>query len=460
MKKVQHVVRSVEEGSIAREMEIEPGDELCSINGQVIADVFDYHFLVNDEYLEVVIRKPNQEEWQLEIEKDAEEDLGITFENDFMDEYRSCSNRCIFCFIDQMPPGMRDTLYFKDDDSRLSFLQGNYVTMTNLSDEDLNRIIKYHLSPINISFHTTNPRLRCEMLHNRFAGDILMKVKKLYDAGIEMNGQIVLCKGINDQDELERSISDLTAYLPHLRSISVVPVGLTKYREGLYPMQEFNSEDANAVIQQVHQWQERLYEKWGVHFVHCSDEWYILAGVDLPAEAVYDDYLQLENGVGMLRLLENEIIEALKKLPGDQRNHKISIATGKLAYQFLKKYITIIQEKFPQIEVNVYPIENYFFGTQITVAGLITGKDLLEQLQGKELGSCLLLPCSMLRAGESVFLDDVTVEQIEQTFHLPVRIVAEPGTDFLNAVLMEEDKQEHKRRQTYEQTDSSCCRTT
>jgi len=460
MKKVQHIVRSVEKGSIAWEMEIESGDELCSINGQVITDVFDYHFLVNDEYLEIVIKKPNQEEWQLEIEKDAEEDLGIIFENNFMDEYRSCSNRCIFCFIDQMPPGMRDTLYFKDDDSRLSFLQGNYVTMTNLSDEDLDRIIRYHLSPINISFHTTNPRLRCEMLHNRFAGDIFMKVKKLCDAGIEMNGQIVLCKGVNDQDELERSISDLTAYLPYLRSISVVPVGLTKYREGLYPMQEFNCEDAKAVIQQVHQWQECLYEKWGVHFVHCSDEWYILAGVDLPAEAMYDDYLQLENGVGMLRLLENEIAEALKKLPGDQRNHKISIATGKLAYQFLKKYITIIQEKFPQIEVNVYPIENYFFGTQITVSGLITGKDLLEQLKGKDLGSCLLLPCNMLRAGESVFLDDITIEQIGQTFHLPVRIVAESGADFLNAVLMEEDVQEHKRRQIYEQTDSSCCRTT
>jgi len=460
MKKVQHIVRSVEKGSIAWEMEIESGDELCSINGQVITDVFDYHFLVNDEYLEVVIKKPNQEEWQLEIEKDAEEDLGITFENDFMDEYRSCSNRCIFCFIDQMPPGMRDTLYFKDDDSRLSFLQGNYVTMTNLSDKDLDRIIKYHLSPINISFHTTNPHLRCEMLCNRFAGDIFTKVQKLYDAGIEMNGQIVLCKGINDQAELERSISDLTAYLPFLRSVSVVPAGLTKYREDLYPIQKFDRQDAIAVIQQVHQWQERLFEKWGIHFVHCSDEWYILAGMDFPAEDTYDDYLQLENGVGMLRLLETEIAEALKILPGDQRNHKISIATGKLAYQFLKKYITMIQEKFSQIEVNVYPIENHFFGTQITVSGLITGKDLLEQLKGKDLGLCLLLPCNMLRAGERVLLDDVTVEQIEQTFHLPVRIVAEGGQDFLKAVLMEEDKQEHRRRQIYEQTDSSRCWTT
>ena len=234
MKKNKHIIKMVQPGSIAEELEIEPGDELISINDQKIEDVFDYHYLVNDDYLTVLIRKTNGEEWELEIEKDYEEDLGIEFDNGLMDEYRSCRNNCIFCFIDQMPPGMRETLYFKDDDSRLSFLQGNYVTLTNMSDHDIDRIIKYHLGPINISFQTTNPQLRCKMLHNRFAGDIFPKVQRLYEAGIEMNGQIVLCKGVNDGEELERSIRDLSRYLPHLRSVSIVPVGLSKYRDGLY----------------------------------------------------------------------------------------------------------------------------------------------------------------------------------------------------------------------------------
>lgn len=233
----KHIIKTIIPGSIAEEMELEAGDELVSINGKEIEDVFDFHYLVNDEYLEVVIRKPDGEEWELEIEKDYDEDLGIAFENGLMDEYKSCTNKCIFCFIDQMPPNMRDTLYFKDDDSRLSFLQGNYVTLTNMKEEDIERIIYYHLAPINISVHTTNPTLRCEMLHNRFAGDALKKIDRLYEAGLEMNGQIVLCKGVNDGEELERTLSDLANYLPYMQSLSVVPVGLTKYREGLYPLE-------------------------------------------------------------------------------------------------------------------------------------------------------------------------------------------------------------------------------
>ena len=259
MKKNKHIIKMVQPGSIAEELEIEPGDELISINDQKIEDVFDYHYLVNDDYLTVLIRKTNGEEWELEIEKDYEEDLGIEFDNGLMDEYRSCRNNCIFCFIDQMPPGMRETLYFKDDDSRLSFLQGNYVTLTNMSDHDIDRIIKYHLGPINISFQTTNPQLRCKMLHNRFAGDIFPKVQRLYEAGIEMNGQIVLCKGVNDGEELERSIRDLSRYLPHLRSVSIVPVGLSKYRDGLYPLEPFTKEDAQNVLECVHRWQKMLY---------------------------------------------------------------------------------------------------------------------------------------------------------------------------------------------------------
>ena len=309
MKKNRHVIRKVFPDSIAEEMELVPGDELISINGQPIEDVFDYHYLVNDEYLEILVRKADGEEWELEIEKDFEEDLGVEFENSLMDEYRSCRNHCIFCFIDQMPPGMRETLYFKDDDSRLSFLQGNYVTLTNMSDHDIDRVIRYHLAPINISFQTTNPKLRCEMLHNRFAGDIFPKVDRLFQAGIEMNGQVVLCKGVNDGEELERTIRDLSGYLPHLKSVSVVPVGLSKYREGLHPLEPFNREDALGVLETVHRWQKKLYEQYGLHFIHCSDEWYILAGLPLPEEERYDGYLQLENGVGMLRLLEEEVQE-------------------------------------------------------------------------------------------------------------------------------------------------------
>ena len=321
----------VQPGSIAEELEIEPGDELISINDQEIEDVFDYHYLVNDDYLTVLIRKTNGEEWELEIEKDYEEDLGIEFDNGLMDEYRSCRNNCIFCFIDQMPPGMRETLYFKDDDSRLSFLQGNYVTLTNMSDHDIDRIIKYHLGPINISFQTTNPQLRCKMLHNRFAGDIFPKVQRLYEAGIEMNGQIVLCKGVNDGEELERSIRDLSRYLPHLRSVSIVPVGLSKYRDGLYPLEPFTKEDAQNVLECVHRWQKMLYAEYGLHFIHCSDEWYILAEQSMPPEEQYDGYLQLENGVGMLRLLDTEIQETVQGLEGNDTLRHFSVATGKLA---------------------------------------------------------------------------------------------------------------------------------
>ena len=455
MKETRHVIKRVLPGSIAEELELEPGDELLSVNGQQIEDVFDYHYLINDEYLEILIRKPDQEEWELEIEKDYEEDLGIEFDSSLMDEYRSCRNKCIFCFIDQMPKGMRDTLYFKDDDSRLSFLQGNYVTLTNMSDHDIDRIIRYHLSPINISFQTTNPELRCRMLNNRFAGDIFPKVQRLYEAGIEMNGQIVLCKGINDGEELERSIRDLSKYLPHLRSVSVVPVGLSRYRENLYPLEPFTKEDAQNVLDTVRKWQEQLYPQYGLHFIHCSDEWYILAQQPIPREEEYDGYLQLENGVGMVRLLENEVLEDLSDRKPDDRKRRISIATGRLAAPFIRENISHIQKLYPGIEVNVYSIRNDFFGETITVSGLVTGQDLKKQLAGRELGECLLIPCNMLRAGENVFLDDVTVEELEAELGVPVEVVDEDGASLVRAVTEKEKTMNHKRRQIYEQTD--CC---
>ena len=437
--KHEHMIKSVEEGSIAWEMGIEPGDVLLRINHNIIEDVFDYHYYVNDEELLVLIRKANGEEWELEIEKDYEDDLGIEFEQGLMDEYRSCRNKCMFCFIDQMPKGMRETLYFKDDDSRLSFLQGNYVTLTNMSDHDIERIINYHLEPINVSIHTTNPELRCKMLHNRFAGDALKKIDVLYEGGIMMNGQIVLCKGENDGEELERSIRDMTKWLPNLQSVSVVPVGLTKYREGLYPLEPFHKEDARNVLDTIHKWQNIIYEEYGIHFIHASDEWYLLAEEELPEEERYDGYLQLENGVGMLRLLENEFSKSYAELEGDDRKRHVSLATGRLAAPTIEKLMERLKEKYPNLKADIYPIRNDFFGELITVAGLITGQDLKNQLADKELGDVLLLPNNMLRSGEEVFLDDMTVTELAEDLQIKVKIVGSSGQDLINAVLQMEE---------------------
>lgn len=430
-----HIIKNVLPGSIAEELEISAGDKLLAINDQEIEDVFDYHFLANEEYLTVLIEKPDGEQWELEIEKEYEEDLGIEFEQGLMDEYRSCRNKCIFCFIDQMPKNMRETLYFKDDDSRLSFLQGNYVTLTNMSDHDIDRIIRYHLEPINVSFQTTNPELRCEMLHNRFAGEALKKVDKLYEGGITMNGQIVLCKGINDGEELERSIRDLMKYAPQLQSVSVVPVGLSKYRDGLYPLQPFTKEDAKEVLHIIHKWQKKAYEEFGIHFIHGGDEWYILAEEELPEEERYDGYLQLENGVGMLRLLMNEFEDGYESLNGDERDREVSVATGFLAYPYIKRMADRIMEKYPKSKIHVYGIRNDFFGELITVSGLITGQDLIGQLKGKALGEKLLLPCNMLRIEEQDFLDDVTLQDVKDALQVPVDIVKSSGQDFIDAVL-------------------------
>lgn len=431
----EHVIKKVLPGSIAEEMGIEEGDRLVSINDCEIEDVFDYHYYVNDEELTVLIEKADGEEWELLIEKECEEDLGIEFEQGLMDEYRSCRNRCIFCFIDQMPGGMRKTLYFKDDDSRLSFLQGNYVTLTNMSGHDIERIIRYHLEPINISFHTTNPELRCRMMNNRFAGEALRKVDRLYEAGIHMNGQIVLCKGINDGEELERSIRDMAGYLPYLQSVSVVPVGLTKHREGLYPLKPFLREDAREILSVIHRWQDSLYAERGTHFIHAGDEWYILAGEELPGEERYDGYLQLENGVGMLRLLENEFEEAIVEFEGDDRVREMSVATGMLACPYIRKMADRIMAKYPCMKIHVYPVRNDFFGEQITVSGLITGQDLIAQLRGKQIGRRLLLPCNMFRSEEEVFLDDVTLADVEEALQVRADIVKSSGRDFVEAVL-------------------------
>lgn len=451
MNKKEHVIKEVYTGSIAEEMGIMPGDMLLKINDNEIEDVFDYRYLIKDEYVEVLIRKAEGEEWLLEIDKEYDDDLGIEFENELMSEYRSCSNKCIFCFIDQMPPGMRDNLYFKDDDSRLSFLQGNYITLTNMSEEDIERIIKMQLAPINISVQTTNPELRCKMLHNRFAGDKLKFLDRLYEGHVEMNGQIVCCKGVNDGEELRRSITDLMKYLPFMRSVSVVPAGISKYRDGLYPIELFTKEEAGQIIDMIESYQKPCYEKYGLHFIHASDELYITAEREFPEEERYDGYIQLENGVGMMRLFRTEFEEALGEATRGVRYHMqkhklkrtVTVATGKLAYSTVREFADKLMQAYPGLIIRVFAIRNDFFGETITVTGLITGQDLMAQLKeqqakGVDLGETLLISAAMLRSGEQVFLDDVTIPQMEEALGLRVVIVESSGQDFVDAILQKD----------------------
>lgn len=439
-----HRIKEVLPESIGEEMEIEAGDILLAVNGEEIEDIFDYQFLIEDEYVVLLIQKANGEEWELEIDKDYDEDIGLVFENSLMDEYHSCRNKCMFCFIDQMPEGMRETLYFKDDDSRLSFLQGNYVTLTNMSDKDVDRIIRYHLAPINISVHTTNPELRCKMLTNRFAGEALKKIDRFYEAEIPMNGQIVLCKGVNDGEELRRSIEDLLQYAPYMQSVSVVPVGLTKFREGLYPLEPFNREDAIDVLEMIHHYQEIAYEKFGIHFIHASDEWYILAEQELPEAERYDDYIQYENGVGMVRMFRDELSEALKNLSVDTRKGKVTLVTAKLIYPTICWAVQELKAYFPNMEFQVVSIINHYFGEQITVSGLLTATDIIEQLKGLDLGDRVVLPSVVLKADEPVFLDDITLEDVRKTLQVPIHIVKSNGMGFIQAITEESEAYEEE----------------
>ena len=435
MGKQFHVITVVEPGSIAEECGLEPGDRIARINGNEIEDIFDYQYYIQEDFLEVQVLTKDDEECTLEIEKEEDEDLGIEFESSLMDEYHSCCNKCVFCFIDQMPPGMRETLYFKDDDSRLSFLQGNYITLTNMKDKDIDRIIRYHLAPINISVHTTNPELRCQMLHNRFAGDVLQKIKRLSDAGIPMNSQIVLCKGINDGEELDRTIRELGEFLPYMESLSVVPVGLTKFRDNLPKLDPFTKEDALKVLEQIQGWQKHFKEKYNTSFVHASDEWFILAENDFPPEEYYEGYGQLENGVGMMRLLITEVENRLAELEGDSRERKVSIATAKLAYPTIVKLAQEVQDKYPNIQIQVYCITNHFFGEKITVTGLLTGQDIIAQLKNRDLGEELFLPSNVLKADEDIFLDDISLKELSDSLQVPVNIIQSEGEDFVNKII-------------------------
>ena len=452
-KEKEHIIKEVYPGSIAEEMEIEPGDVLLAINNEEIGDVFDYRYLIKDEYIEVLVRKPYGEEWLLEIEKEFDDDLGLEFENGLMSEYRSCSNKCIFCFIDQMPPGMRETLYFKDDDSRLSFLQGNYITLTNMKEEDIERIIRMQLAPINISVQSTNPEVRCKMLHNRFAGDKLKYLKMLYDGHVEMNGQVVLCKNVNDGPELERTINDLAGYLPFMRSVSIVPAGITKFRDGLFPIELYTKEEAGEVIDLIESHQQKYYDQFGLHFIHASDEWYITAEREFPEEERYDGYIQLENGVGMMRLLIDEFEEALKDAVEGEHyqelkenvERELTIVTGKLAYPTILNFAEQMMDAFPHLTIHVYDIRNDFFGETITVSGLITAQDIISQMRerqvaGEHLGDVLQIPSNMLRVGEQVFLDDLTVREVEEALGMKVAAVEPGGREFVDAILDPEYK--------------------
>ncbi len=432
-----HEIQSVRPGSLADLAGLKAKDTIIKMNNVLLKDIFDYHYYSDEPSIDLEVLHSDGSTSIFHIDNEYGEDLGIIFVNGLMDDYKSCHNKCMFCFIDQMPPGMRDTLYFKDDDTRLSFLQGNYVTLTNMKYEDLDRIITYKLAPINISVHATNPELRVRMLKNRFAGDILDKIKYLYEHEIPMNSQIVLCRGINDGKELERTISELLDFYPYMQSLSVVPVGLTKYRDGLEPLIPFDEESAKETIDIIEKWQNISYERYGIHFAQASDEWYLLANRQLPDANVYDGYIQLENGVGMLRLLEEEVNEAIStiKRPLFFKERTITIATGRLAYEHICMLSRRIEEKYKKIHINVVAIKNDYFGESITVSGLICGQDLISQLKNKDLGDCLLLPCNMLKQDEEIFLDDITLEELRSALQVDVSIVKSSGDSLVKCVL-------------------------
>lgn len=437
VKNSNNIISRVYPGSIAEELDIEIGDILISVNGEKVKDIIQYRFLTDDDYIELEIETKNGERVVYEIEKEFDEELGIEFTNPIIDKAKSCRNKCMFCFIDQLPKGMRETLYFKDDDSRLSFLQGNFITLTNMSEQDINDIIRYRISPINISVHTTNPELRQKMITNRFAGKVYGIMERLADAGITMNCQIVLCPGVNDGKELERTINDLSALYPNVNSVAIVPVGITKHREHLPHLEIFNKDTANEAIDLVEGLQKKCFDKFGSRFAFMSDELYIIAERELPDYDSYEGFLQFEDGVGMIRKLGEEIKYELENLPEefDVREKTVSIATGSSAYEFICEMAELVMSRFPQIKINVYKIRNEFWGETITVSGLITAQDLIKQLSSVEKGETLYITRSMMKADEEIFLDDVTLEELEKILGVEVVASENNGKDFVEKIL-------------------------
>ena len=429
-------IRVVEPGSPAAKAGVQVGETLTHVNGKPIVDVLDYKFYTYDPKLELTLRASDNTFRTVKVRKYEGQDLGLEFETYLMDRARSCANNCIFCFVDQMPPGMRKSLYFKDDDARLSFLMGNYLTLTNLSEREVQRIIDLRISPINVSVHTTDPELRVEMLKNKRAGESIDIMRRFAEHHITMNCQIVSCPGINDGAALARTLRDLAEMFPAVNSISVVPVGVTKYREGLYPLRPYTGEEAAVLIDQVEAFARAHLDQQGTRLVWCSDEFYLLAGRELPEEDYFEEFTQLDNGVGMLRLLSEEFRRGLDLMEPEEMEgaEPFAIATGVSAAPFLAKLVDMARTKCGKIEGEVYPIRNDFFGHTITVAGLVTGQDLIAQLKGKELPKRLLIPANMLRAGERVFLDDVSLDDVERELELTVIPVAQDGYELLDAM--------------------------
>ena len=436
------LISYVEPGSAAYEGGILPGDCLIKVNGHKIGDIFDYRYYTTEENISLELIDADGEPYVVDIEKDAEEDPGISFEEPLIDTDRGCANGCIFCFIDQMPRGMRSTLYFKDDDTRLSFLTGNYVTLTNIGYAELNRLVKYRLSPINVSVHTTNPELRCSMLKHKGAGDIMKKLDVLRKGCITVNAQIVLCPGYNDGAELERTLSDLLSLDDCVASVSIVPVGLTKFREGLTPLRLPTKEEACRVIDTAEKFRRISFEKNGSGFVYPADEFFIYAEREIPDYDYYDDFPQLENGVGMLRLLDFQVCEyiqchrkrIIKKL-GEGYSRTVDVATGVAAYTFIDKLCKYTENCFPGLKTSVHCIQNDFFGHTITVSGLITGGDLTAQLKGKLTSGEVLITENMLRNGETVFLDNIELSDAEETLGVKITAVPDSGELFVKSLL-------------------------
>ena len=426
-------ISGVENGSLAARAGIAAGDKLVSVNGNEVCDVLDYRFYLFEPRLEIKLLR-NGEEYSVTIKKPRYDDIGLEFSTYLMDEKKRCRNNCVFCFIDQNPKGMRETVYFKDDDERLSFLQGNYITLTNLRESDIDRIIKMRISPVNISVHTTNPELRCKMMRNRFAGECLEYIKKLDEAGININAQLVLCRGINDGAELERSLADLSA-LKHLESAAMVPCGLTGHREGLYELQPYDAASAAAVIDIADKYGEKNLASRGARLIYASDEFYLLSGREIPGSDYYEGYPQLENGVGMIRSDEDEFCECLENSGCMEYNREVSIATGEAAYGFISSLAAKACEKIKGLTVHTYAVRNDFFGGGVTVSGLVTGGDIIKQLKGKPLGETLLIPENMLRAEGDLFLDGVSLDQLSESLGVKITVNARGGYALCEALI-------------------------
>jgi len=433
----KNIINHIKPGSIADEMGVLPGDILVKINGQPIEDMLDYQFLSAEDFLEVELAKPDGSEWILEIDKGYDEELGIQFVNEESEITRQCKNKCVFCFIDQMPPDMRNSLYVKDDDARLSFLQGNYITLTNLSDQDVEKIIRYRISPLNISVHTTNPELRKKMLNNRFAGEALKLLTKFHENGIAMNLQVVLCPGWNDGSVLKKTLQDIERIIDSVLSIAIVPVGKTKYRNGLPILETVTKPIAKETLRIINQWQQQYEKLSGSKKVYASDEIYLTAGEKLPAAAFYGEFHQLENGVGMITLFQHQLMQYIKKMPLIKKSKTVNlkIITGMLAFDFMIQMAQELEKRIIGLKLDVQPVKNEFFGESINVSGLVTGKDLIEQLSKRSQESPVVIPENMLRDAENTFLDDITIGEVEKKLGVPVFACPVDGRAFVQKIL-------------------------